>query len=305
LLPDVITLAPGGMGGNVAAAFARLGGIARFVGTFANDEDGHALHADLERDGVRTDWATWSEPPSHRGLILVDGNGERAIIGSWTALANLERAPGQAPGLTKAIEPESLATRRIPGVTIRPDVFDATVAAFYCPFDYAPAVVSAIPEQLPVYMDFEAVHVHGWPEDDIRRCVERASVIFGNQRSLATLCARLGEPSLNSLSQNTQTIFVETLGADGCAIHHDNHSEAVPGYPVAARDSTGAGDCFAAAFMVAHLHGYSLRNAASFACCAAAQSVTAVGSRPGVPTASEMTDLWSPNWPHSLAVTAS
>ena len=57
IFPSAMTLAPGGMGGNVAAAFARLGGHSRFAGPFADDADGEALRADLIRDGVDIRWA--------------------------------------------------------------------------------------------------------------------------------------------------------------------------------------------------------------------------------------------------------
>jgi ribokinase len=151
-------------------------------------------------------------------------------------------------------------------------------------------------------MDLETGHVQGWSESDIRHYLGRATVVFGNQRNLSSLTDLLGEPDLVSLGMATGTILVETLGADGCAIHHEGTTRIVPGYPVTPVDSTGAGDCFAAAFTLAHLQGRSIEESASFACCAAAQSVQALGSRPGVPTATEMELLWTFDHPHRVAV---
>lgn len=302
LAPGAVTLAPGGMGGNVAAAFSRLGGHSRFVGMFSSDDDGVCLREDLERDGVDTNWSSWSGATGTRGFILVDGEAERAIIGYWSAIADLIRSPGQSPGPVEHSAPDRTTrrTRRFPHLVLRPEVFDAPVDAFSCPFNFAPVVLDTVPAHLPVYMDLETGHVQGWSEEDIRRHLGRATVIFGNQRNLSSLLDLLGETELASLAMATDTIFVETLGADGCAIHYEGMTTIVPGYPANPVDSTGAGDCFAAAFTLAHLQGRSLEESASFACYAAARSVRALGSRPGVPTAADMELLWTFNHPHRI-----
>lgn len=48
-------------------------------------------------------------------------------------------------------------------------------------------------------------------------------------------------------------------------------------------DTTGAGDTFNAAFLVAMLEGQSLQAGLRFACAAASHAVTAVGARSGMP----------------------
>jgi fructokinase len=56
-----------------------------------------------------------------------------------------------------------------------------------------------------------------------------------------------------------------TLGSAGCFVYQGSVSCAVAGYEVAVRDTVGAGDAFAAAFLHGYHRKWSLRRTASFA----------------------------------------
>src|SRR5205085_1094072 len=88
LRPSEVVLEPGGMAGNVASAFARLGGRVRYAGAFTADDDGAQLREALIRDGVDVRFARERPGPGGRGLILVGARGERAIIGGWHRLTD-------------------------------------------------------------------------------------------------------------------------------------------------------------------------------------------------------------------------
>lgn len=77
---------------------------------------------------------------------------------------------------------------------------------------------------------------------------------------------------------------VVTLGSRGATV--DGRS--VPAHPVQVRDTTGAGDCFAAALALGVGAGIPLLEAARTACVAAALSVRSVGARSGFPTWAEV-----------------
>ena len=77
---------------------------------------------------------------------------------------------------------------------------------------------------------------------------------------------------------------VVTLGARGATVD----GRPVPAHPVEAVDTTGAGDCFAAALALGVGAGTPLVEAAEFACVAAALSVRARGARTGLPTHAEV-----------------
>lgn len=294
LTPQAMTLAPGGMGGNVAAAFSRLGGESRFAGAFTDDVEGEALRDDLVRDGVDTRWALTRPGHDYRGFILVGESGARAILGGWPQLGRLERASGQNPGAVQRFDnhPWRLADMQDAGQTwIDPHVFENPVAGFSCPFNYGPLMLPHVPESIPVFMDLETGHIAGWPNDDVWTGLRRARVLFGNQRNLAALASTLGAPDVTALSGLVPAAIVETTGPDGCVIHVDGMAAVVPGHPVEAVDTTGAGDCFAAAFTLSCLRGNGLVESAAFANVAAAFSTRQLGSRAGVPTAAEMIAL--------------
>jgi len=294
LAPTAMTLAPGGMGGNVAAASARLGGDVRFVGMFTDEEDGSTLRDDLVRDGVDVRWAgTRPAETRHRGMILVSHDGQRAILGAWPEASAISRAPGQAPGLVHELDwatrPRNAVSRfGFGSLDIPAAAFAGENVAFQCPFNFYPLVSDRVPLSVPMYMDIETGHITGWTDEQIWNGLRRATVIYGNQRNLAELARRLDEPSVTTLSRTLRGTIIETAGELGCQIHENGVRTVVPGFPVETIDTTGAGDCFAAACTLALRRGASLTEAARIANAAAALSTRALGSRPGVPTAAEL-----------------
>ncbi len=295
ITPTAMTLTPGGMGGNVAAAFARLGGNVRFVGQFSADADGDNLREDLARDGVDLGWA--GERPAgtnHRGMILVDAEGRRAILGAWPEVHSLERAPGQHPGLVRHLQqgmPRNALSRFRDMLTFDAAVFDATNVAFAAPFNFAPFVLPMVPKGCPVYMDIETGHITGWEDEEVWAMLRRTTVLYGNQRNLTDLARRLDEPSVTALSRTLKGTIVETAGALGALIHERGNRTVIPGFPTEAIDTTGAGDCFAGACTLALLRGLPIHEAVRFANAAASLSTRMLGSRPGVPTMEEVERL--------------
>lgn len=70
-----------------------------------------------------------------------------------------------------------------------------------------------------------------------------------------------------------------TLGSKGASIYNGEGWIDIPGVPVQAQDSNGAGDLFAGAFLFGITHGYTLVKAGQLACHAASVLVTQSGAR--------------------------
>jgi sugar/nucleoside kinase (ribokinase family) len=72
------------------------------------------------------------------------------------------------------------------------------------------------------------------------------------------------------------------MGEKGCFVANGKEAHHVPAVTVQAVDTTGAGDCFAAGFLVGTLRGWSLHGVARFANASGAACVTSVGASTGV-----------------------
>ena len=75
------------------------------------------------------------------------------------------------------------------------------------------------------------------------------------------------------------SVVVVTKGADGAEVFTETEHVSVPAFTVEVADTTGAGDTFNGAFLTSLCRGYPLRNCAYLASAAAAEQITAVGSR--------------------------
>jgi 1D-myo-inositol 3-kinase len=84
-------------------------------------------------------------------------------------------------------------------------------------------------------------------------------------------------------------LLVATDGRHGATLFQHGVTERFPAYPAHELDPTGAGDVFAAAFLV-HLHGHGdPRQAVDFANCVASLSIQQVGIE-GIPTMEMVTE---------------
>ncbi|MCH7521338.1 MAG: carbohydrate kinase family protein [Candidatus Marinimicrobia bacterium] len=85
-------------------------------------------------------------------------------------------------------------------------------------------------------------------------------------------------------------IAVVKLGPAGCHVAGPEGSFASPGFDVTPIDTTGAGDCFAGAYLSAVLDGFDLEQAARFANAAGALATLSSGSA-GIPMRSQVQDF--------------
>ena len=82
-----------------------------------------------------------------------------------------------------------------------------------------------------------------------------------------------------------------TMGRSGCAIASESGVELAPACPVPVVDTTGCGDAFSAALLVARLLGRSPAHAAAFANAAAALVATGLGSDAGLIDAEQVDEF--------------
>jgi sugar/nucleoside kinase (ribokinase family) len=88
-----------------------------------------------------------------------------------------------------------------------------------------------------------------------------------------------------------QGFIAITLGAEGALTHVGGAVVHVPAFPVPAVDTTGCGDVFHAAAIVASLRGLPPRDILRFANAAAALAARGLGARASCPTVPEVQTL--------------
>ena len=274
--------APGGLVANTACAAARLGLRVSWAGALGDDDGGRVIREGFAAFGVDDSLAVIHPGAmSDFTVILLDPSGERTILVVPTLPS--------PPPLTEAIRAALGQTR----------------VAYTMP--YPPHLFTPLAEAVHVGGGLVAVDVEDSSPargDDLQAALAQSDLIFCNRRGLA-LATGSDDPATGAtclLERGPQCVVV-TLGAQGAyALAYSSFtkppvssvsrkavvSSSVPGHNVPVADSTGAGDCFHAAFIFGHLQGWPLARALAFANAAAALSVQKVGARTGYPTRSEV-----------------
>ena len=250
----------GGTTANVACACARLGKRAALLGRVGDDAHGPMLRASLVQFEVGTEQLVTIEHAASASVIaMIAPSGERAIV----------YMPMQPP--PAAVPPETWAAARI--VYTMP--YDLERFVHLADAAHEAGTLVAIDLEPAVAPDRTAM---------LER-IRRADVVFFNE---AGFRAGTGEApcraELSRLIEAGPRVIVVTLGAAGAMAASRTDFAMQEAFPGRVIDTTGAGDTFNAAFLVALLDGAPLPRALRFACAAASCTVAALGARAGLPS---------------------
>ena len=256
--------APGGMAGNVAAALARLGSQVRVLGRIGDDADGVFAVMSLEQVGVDTNFVSrLAGVATFSCISLLTPDGEKSLVKLMTS-AYRPDSGDVTPAALKGVRHLHLTSIGDPALCRR--VVDAARSSG--------ATAS---------LDIERADC---PDDAaaLLEAIEGFDLVFCNAESRTFVDAALGRPLAGLVAA-----LVTTLGADGAQVETAEGRIASPGFTPKIVDTTGAGDCFAAACLHARLAAkLDWRNAIRFANCAAAMSTTGLGAQSALPTADQV-----------------
>lgn len=216
----------GGSAANVAEAAARIGAPARFLGQVGDDAIGVALVAELAATGVDTSCVR------RRGrtgtiVVLVDPTGERSMLTDRGACPLLDEPdPSWLDGVT---------TLHVPLYSLVGEPLAST----------ARTLVGWCHESLvPVSIDVSSVAlIESTGADAVTRWLDdlRPSVVFANADEAVALA--IEAPVAGAVTVVKRGSHPAVVFAGGT--RHD-----VPTEPMVAADTTGAGDAFAAGFLL-------------------------------------------------------
>jgi ribokinase len=244
---------PGGKGANQALAARRLGAEVVLCAAVGQDSAADEALALLHAEGVDLS-RLHRDTAAATGvaLIAVSDAGENQIV--------------VAPGANRTLTPDRL--KLAPA--------DAVICQLETPAETVAAAAAQVKGRFVVNL------APAGPVPD--SILARADLLIVNETEELYYGDRLhASPGLVCL----------TLGARGAKMLRAGRAvaRATPP-PVTVADTTGAGDCFAAAITIALLEGRSEEQALSFACVAAALKTTRPGAQPGMPTRAHVDALW-------------
>ena len=266
---------PGGAPANVAAAAARLGLSAAFIGKVGDDIHGRFLRDALEAAGVDVSGLVLDGRTSTSlAFVELGPGGERDFSFSRRGCGDTQLRPEEVPeALIRSARVLHLGTLSLTEEPARSAALRAAVIAkgagvkISCDVNY----------RAPLWQD-EAAFRRACGEllpwaDWVKLSLEEAELLTGERGPEAAAEAVKRRWGIGTVAV--------TMGADGAWL--DGYCPACSAHAV---DATGAGDCFWAAWLYASLRGRG--DALRFACAAGALCVEKRGAIPAMPTLAEV-----------------
>jgi adenosine kinase len=109
-------------------------------------------------------------------------------------------------------------------------------------------------------------------------------IVFANESELHSLYETSDFATAAAQLSQDAKLAVVTRSEKGCVVVSRQGVEAVPAHPIKEMiDATGAGDLFAAGFLVGHARGQDNKTAARLGALAAAEVIQHIGARPQTP----------------------
>ena len=255
----------GGNGGNTAAAIGALGGSARLLGRIGRDANGEACRARLMATGVDLSDLEIEDTPTATSIALVRSDGARTFL----------HLPGASLDVFAA------------GISFGPERIAGCG-------HYHLANLFALPHLRPLAADtLRAARAAGlttsldtaWDSRGewmklLEPCLPHLDALFVNEDE-ARMLTGLDDPAKNAEAFRVP-LFVMKLGARGCYVATRDGAALVAGFAVKAIDTTGAGDCFAGAFLTGLARGMHPFEAGQVANAVGALTVERMGSTTGL-----------------------
>jgi len=265
------TESSGGSAANTVAGVASLGGAAAFVGKVGDDQLGAIFRHDLEALGVAFDTPPIGDgTPTARSIILVTPDGERTM--------NTYLGAAQALG-PEDIDPTVVSAAAI--VFLEGYLWDPPAAKEA--FRRAAEIAHGAGRRVALTLS-DPFCVDRYRDEFLGLIREGAvDIVLANTAELKSLYQTADFNSgLSALAEDCALAAV-TASEDGAYLLEAQEITHVAAHPVDELvDATGAGDLFAAGFLLGIARGLPVSNAASLGAFAAAEVISHLGARPQI-----------------------
>jgi ribokinase len=263
-----VRLGPGGSAANVAAWARAAGAEARLVAGRGDDLAGRLLTAAVAERGIELRPAAPGGSGSGAMLVVMEA-GERTFVAD----------PGANLGLTEAEVVAALAGAAAVFVSgyplLRPPTRAAATAAAAAGRQGVPAAVDAASWPL----------LTGGAGEPVLAAAALAGTLLANRDEAAALAGRTGpEEAGAALVGRVGTVVVKCGAAGVVVCRAGRRPRAVPAPAADVVDVTGAGDAFAAGYLLARAGGADPVEAAGAGARLAARAVVTRGAWPDLPS---------------------
>jgi sugar/nucleoside kinase (ribokinase family) len=259
----------GGSTANTIVGVASLGASAASAGKIKADQLGTVFAHDIRAAGVSfTTPPACAGPSTGRCYVLVTPDGERTMNTYLGAAQDLR---------PDDIDPEAVAAARI--TYLEGYLWDPPGAKEA--FLEAARIAHAAEREVALTLS-DAFCVDRYRAeflDLIRSGI--VDLVFANERELCSLYQTADFESAVGAIRDDARLAVVTRSERGCVVLSRSQTAVVPASPIERLvDATGAGDLFAAGFLVGRSRGFDHREAARLGALAAAEVIQHIGARP-------------------------
>ncbi|MGA0543726.1 adenosine kinase [Brevundimonas sp. VNH65] len=266
--------ASGGSAGNTVAGVGSFGGRAAYIGKVAEDVLGQVFTHDIRASGVHFDTPVLADGAATgfgtgRCLINVTPDGQRTMCTFLGAANQLS---------VEDIDTALIGDSAI--VYLEGYLFDPAPAR--AAFEAAAAAAHAAGRKVAITLSDTFV-VARWRAELLDFITASADIVLANEGELAALFETEDFDAAAAQLAAVVELAAVTRGEHGSVIINGDERVAVPAYPVdKVVDTTGAGDQYAAGFLLGVARGLPLEAAGRLGSLAASEVIAHWGPRPMV-----------------------
>ena len=262
--------ASGGSAGNTVAGVGSFGGRAAYIGKVAPDTLGEVFTHDIRAVGVHFDTPVLKDGAgTGRCLINVTPDGQRTMCTFLGAANQLSVAD---------IDTDVIGASAI--VYLEGYLFDPAPAR--AAFEAAAAAAHAAGRKVAITLSDTFV-VSRWRAELLAFIEASADIVLANEGELCALFEIEDFDAAAARLASMVEVAAITRGAEGSVVLSGDEQVSVPAYPVdKVIDTTGAGDQYAAGFLLGVARGLTLEQSGKLGSLAASEVIAHWGPRPMV-----------------------
>jgi sugar/nucleoside kinase (ribokinase family) len=251
---------PGGSAANTATLMARLGASVCFFSAAGTDAYGDLYERDLRACRVQPCLTRVALVPTGTAMTFITPDAQRTFAVHLGAATHL-------------------STRDIPAQATDAAIVYLTAYVLEHPNTRSVALELMRSAKGTIALDLSDPALIRRSRELVLRAVrDHADIVFANEPEARALTGKDAPLALEELSSMARVAIVK-VGKDGSLIREGNRTIHAKAHVVSAIDTTGAGDAYAAGFLLGYLKGKSLEICGELGSLLASKVITHIGAR--------------------------